>query len=215
MKRCLAAVALAAASLSLGCDVCGSQQACGVVASADDGGVSGGNPCHPQEGAAYPTNGCGFGKGLLMDDYAWTGRLTGISSPVTTLKLHDLYNPDGSKPAKYMFITVSAFWCQACKDEAKHLNALLDKYGSRVLIMTDIAQKVDRSITDQSDVDVWIKSFALRTAVVTDPGFVLQNFFEPSTMPLDLIVDLKTMTIVYDTTGAVLPSVESFLDSLP
>jgi hypothetical protein len=211
----LAVVGSSVAIASAGCDVCGSQQECGVIAATNDGAVSGGNPCHPQDGAPYPTTGCGFGKGLVIDDYAWTGRLAGISSPVTTLKLHDYYNPDGSKPAKYLFMTVSAFWCQACKDEAKHLNALFDKYAGRVLVVTDIAQKVDRSITDQTDVDVWIKSFALHTAVVTDPGFVLQNFFEPSTMPLDLIIDLKTMTVVYDTTGAVLPSVESFLDSAP
>jgi hypothetical protein len=203
-------VGLAVSIAAVGCDVCGSQQECGAV-----GSIDGGPPCHPQGGAPYPSNGCGFAEGLLMDDYAWTGRLAGITSPVTTLALHDYYNPDGSKPNKYMFITVSAFWCQACEDEAKHLNAMLDQYGPKgVIIVTDIAQKVDRSATTQTDVDAWIKSFALRTAVVSDgTDFVLQNFFNPSTMPLDLIIDLRTMQVVYEATGSVLPSVQAFLDN--
>ena len=212
-----ALTALFAAGVSLaGCDVCGSKDTCGITPPpiADGGEAGTDRPCHPQGGAPYPTNGCGLAEGLLIDDYTWTGRLAGISSPTTTLTLHDYYNPDGTKPMKFMFITVSAYWCQACKDEAKHLNDMLDKYGPKgVMIVTDIAQKVDRAITDQGDVDVWIKSFALRTAVVTDPDFILQNFFDPSTMPLDLIVDLRTMQVVYDTTGSVLPSVQAFLDT--
>ena len=214
MKSATLGLILSGAIALAGCDICGSQHACGAAVDVPDGGLDGGPPCHPQGGAPYPASGCGFSQGLLIDDYTWTGRLAGISSPTTALNLHDYYNPDGTKPIKYIFVTVSAFWCQACKDEAKHLNAMLDTYGSRgVMIVTDIAQKVDRSLTDQTDVDVWIKSFNLRTAVVTDPEFVLQNFFDPSTMPLDMVIDTRTMQVVFDTTGSVLPSVEAFLDN--
>lgn len=177
--------------------------------------TSGGNPCHPTGGASYPKSGCGTNKGQLIDDYSWTGRLAGISSPVTTLDLHDYYNPDGSKPGKFMFITVSAFWCQACKDEAKQLNGVLTTYGPKgVVIVTDIAQKLDKRPADATDVDTWIQTYALNTSVVTDPDFVLQTFFDPSTMPLDLIVDLKTMQIVFKTIGSALPDVTAFLDSV-
>lgn len=208
----------AAIGLLVGCDICKTESEClPAAASSDDAGETGAGaaPCHPQAGALYPSNGCGVTKGALIDDYTWTGRLTGISSPVTTLTLHDYYNPDGSKPTRFMFITVSAFWCQACKDEAKQLNGLYSTYGPRgVMVVTDIAQKIDKSPTDQNDVDVWIKTFNLKTAVVNDPDFVLQVFFDPSTMPLDLIIDLKTMEIVYKATGSALPSITSFLDSV-
>jgi len=197
------------------CDVCGSKQECGVELAPSDANDETGAPCTAQDDAGYPASGCGTVVGSIIDDFEWTGRLSGITSPVTTLRLHDYYNPDGSKPTKFMFITVSAFWCQACKDEAKDLNGVLTKYGGKgVMVVTDIAQKVDTSIADAGDVDVWIKTFGLQTAVVNDPGFVLQKFFNPSTMPLDLIIDLRTMRIVYKTTGAVLPSVEAFLDSV-
>ena len=207
VRIALASLAVTSA-LFFGCDVCRSQLECGVVGAPDASGV-----CGLPADAGYPSN-PGFGINEVIADYTWTGRLSGISSPTTTLSLHDYYNPDCSKPLKYMFITVSAFWCQACKDEATHLNDMLAKYGPKgVIIVTDIAQRLDRSITTQTDVDAWIESFHLQTAVVTDPGFQLQAFFDPSTMPLDLIIDLRTMTVVYDTTGSVLPSVESFLDS--
>lgn len=176
---------------------------------------TGSAPCHPTGGASYPTTGCGTNAGQLIDDYSWKGRLGGLSSPVTTLNMHDYYNPDGSKQYRYMFITVSAFWCSACKDEASHLNDVQSKYGPKgVFVVTDIAQKADQSPADPNDVDAWIKAYGLNTGVVTDPDFALSAFFKPSQMPLDLIIDLKTMTIVQKAIGGALPSITAYLDSV-
>jgi len=185
--------------------------------SSSGGTTNGGNgaACHPQAGASYPATGCGYNLGDVVDDYSWTGRLAGISSPVTTLNLHDYYNPDGSKQYRYMLITVSAFWCQACKDEAPQLAGVQTKYGPKgVFVMTDIAQKIDQSLADQGDVDAWINAYKMTTAVVTDSDFVLSAFFKPSQMPLDLIIDLKTMKIVQKAIGAALPSMTAYLDSV-
>ena len=166
-------------------------------------------------GAAYAKGPCGTDAPLPIANYAFTGRLAGIDSPITTFHLADYYNPDGAKPYKYLFVTVSAFWCGGCKEEAKQLNTMKDTYGPKgVFIMTDLAQKLDQQPSDQNDLDVWIKSYALQTAVVNDPDFALSRFFDVAQMPLNLVVDLKTMVILKKFVGADLPAVLAYLDTI-
>jgi thiol-disulfide isomerase/thioredoxin len=175
---------------------------------------TGGDKCKGN-GAAYPTGNCGNAVGSIIANYTFTGRPAGLDSPTQTIKFSDWYNPDGSKPAKFLVINVSALWCAYCKEEAGQIGALKDKYGPKgVVFLTDLAEKLDQSPADQGDVDAWIKTYGLTTAVVNDPDFVFGAFFEKSKMPLNMIIDLKTMTIVLKIVGSDLPSVTAKLDSL-
>ena len=187
----------------------------GCSSSTDDGGTPT-DKCKAA-GTNYPTTGCGTEIGSVIANYTFTGRLKGKDTPTAaTIRLSDFYDPDGSKGNRYLVINVSALWCVYCKEEAKQLPGLKTTYGPKgVLFMTDLAQKLDSSAADQADVDAWISSFALDTTVVNDPTFVLGSaFFDPAKMPLNLIVDLKTMKIVLKVIGSDLPTVTAKLDAL-
>ena len=81
--------------------------------------------------------------------------------------------------------------------------------------MTDLAQKLDSSAADQGDVDAWVTAYNLDTTVVNDPTFQLgAAFFDPAKMPLNLLIDLKTMKILQKSTGENLPEVTAQLDKL-
>ena len=203
----LASLALLTASFAV--------PALGCSSSADDPGATT-DKCKAA-GTNYPTTGCGTEVGSVIANYTFTGRLKGKDTPTAaSIRLSDFYDPDGSKGNRFLVINVSALWCVYCKEEAKQLPALKTTYGPKgVLFMTDLAQKLDSSAADQADVDAWISSFALDTTVVNDPTFVLGSaFFDPAKMPLNLIVDLKTMKIVLKVIGSDLPTVTAKLDAL-
>lgn len=198
-----AAAALALSSTSFGCS-----------SSSDAGPTTSTDKCKAA-GTSYPTTGCGTTAGATLVNYSFKGRMTGIASPSQTVTMNDLYDPDGKKGNRFLYFNAAAFWCANCKEDAKQLVAMNAKYGPKgVKIMTVVMQKSDRSPADDSDVDAWINTFKLDSIVVSDPTQLLGAFFDVNTMPLNVIVDLKTMKIVKVSTGADLPGVQAQLDAL-
>jgi thiol-disulfide isomerase/thioredoxin len=192
--------------------VLGSVAAC---SSSSAGGTSGFS-CRPSGGSeAYPAEtGCGTEAGEVLADYSFTGRLAGPSSAQKTIKMSDFYDPDGKKGYSYMVVNVSAFWCQFCKEEAPSFANLDAQYKSKgVVWFTVVEQDADRSPASNDRVDAWITAYNLVTPAVSDPQQVLSGFFNPDLMPLNMIVDLKTMKIVKKVTGSQLPQVQSELDA--
>jgi hypothetical protein len=165
----------------------------------------------------YPTCGCGTQSGNLIDDYEFQGKNAasgGVAAPKQTIRLGDFFDPDGKKGNRFLVLSVSALWCVACKNEATQLPALHAKYGSKgVVFMTDLMQSASPKPSTDTDLDLWIKSFKLDTWVVRDDLQVLASFFDPSQMPLNMIIDLKTMQMVKVFIGASLDKIESELDS--
>ncbi len=193
--------------------------AAALVAACSSGGAAGttgGNlPCRPSGGTeAYPAEtGCGTEAGDVVADYSFPGRLAGATSPRGTIKLSDYYDPGGTKGLRYLVVDVSAFWCSYCKEEAPQLAALDAKYKAQgVVWFTIVAQDINRAVATDTDVDAWIKAYSLVTPAVADPGQNLTSFFDPNQMPLNMIVDLKTMKIVTKITGSGLQQVQTELD---
>jgi thiol-disulfide isomerase/thioredoxin len=186
-------------------------------ASAGTTGTTGGNlACRPSGGTeAYPAEtGCGTEAGDIIADYSFQGRAAGATSPRGAIKLSDYYDPAGSKGLRYLVVDVSAFWCSYCKEEAPQLASLDAKYKARgVVWLTVVAQDGSRGVATDTDVDAWIKAYALVTPAVSDPGQNLTSFFDPNQMPLNMIVDLKTMKIVAKITGSGLQQVQTQLDA--
>jgi hypothetical protein len=209
MKRLAFGAVIAGASwLSVGC---GDPVYPHVV---DDAGVS--NPCaNASDTPGYPTSGCGTTKGQKISNFAFTGRKAGLASPVGTIHLGDWFDPTGASGVRYLAIGVSSFWCVNCKLEAPQLASLKARYGGAVAFFTDVAQTASRDATSQSDVDAWIGAYHLQTAAGSDGAtFALAAFFDPNQMPLSIIVDVRTMTIVTIDVGGSVSSLQAELDSL-
>jgi thiol-disulfide isomerase/thioredoxin len=188
------------------------------MACSSGGGTpaTGGATCQPNGGtAAYPSGGCGTEQGDTIANLSFSGRPQGGTSARTTIQFSDYYNPTGdTTKARYLVIDVSALWCTYCKDEAPQLATLKQKYGTSVVFFTDLAQNEMSAPATDADVDAWITAYKLVTPIATDPMFQLGAYFDPTSMPLNMIVDLKTMKIVTKITGSGLPQVQSELDTL-
>lgn len=184
--------------------------------SSSSSGVSAGFSCRPSGVAeAYPLEtGCGTEAGDVLANYSFTGRLTGSTSARQTIKMSDFHDPDGKKGLSYMVVNVSAFWCQYCKEEAPELAKLDAAYKSKgVVWLTVVEQDADRAPATDAQVDAWISTYGLVTPAVGDPQQILSGFFNPDLMPLNMIIDLKTMKIVKKITSTNLPQVQAELDA--
>jgi thiol-disulfide isomerase/thioredoxin len=192
---------------------------CAMACSSSGGGSSattGTMDCQPpgSTGTYLTGSTCGTEVGDTIANLAFKGRASGITSPQVTMQLSDWYDPDGKKGLTYLVIDVSALWCTYCKEEAPQIAGMAAKYGPKgVVFFTDVAQDANRNNATDADVDAWIQTYKMVTPVGTDPNFALGAFFDPNSMPLNMIIDLRTMTIVKKITGEGLPQVQAELDS--
>jgi thiol-disulfide isomerase/thioredoxin len=143
---------------------------------------------------AYPIGTCGIQVGATIANLTFTGKNGGDTSPQQTFALADFYDPTGSKGRKILVIDVSALWCTACKEEMKQLPKNMADYGPKgVTFMTVLAENSSNAPASAADVDTWIKSFHLTNIVVNDPTLSTEAFFDRASMPLNMIIDLRTM----------------------
>jgi thiol-disulfide isomerase/thioredoxin len=175
-----------------------------------------GATCRPPPGGTEPypaETGCGTEPGQTLANYSFQGRASGISSPRGTIKFSDYYDPTGTKYT-YLVINVSAIWCTYCKQEAPQLAQMNQTYGPHgVVFLTVVEQDASRAPATDADVDNWITAYGLVTPAVSDPNQVMTSFFNPDLMPLNMIIDAKTMQIVKKITGSGLPQVQAELNT--
>jgi thiol-disulfide isomerase/thioredoxin len=164
-----------------------------------EGGTA--NNCQAN-GATYPAGPCGINKGQPIADLVFQGKTGGTSAPTTTVTFDSLYDPTGSKGNKLLLLDVSALWCMACKGEAMAMPTLETSYaGKGVVFMTVVAENDSNDPASAADVDSWITAYGLTSLVVDDPTLSTEAYFDRSQMPLNMIVDLRTMTIVTKLVG--------------
>jgi thiol-disulfide isomerase/thioredoxin len=166
-------------------------------------------------GCVYPAGPYGTDPGSVIEDHTFTGRkngvLTGEGEKISLCDFHSMR----ASGKKLLVLNVAAFWCSPCKEEAKELvSTLQPKYGPKgVEFLSIVLEKVDRTPTELSDIDTWIKTFHMTFAVADDPDGYVTRFFMKDSMPLNMVIDLETMQIVSKTIGAHLDDVQSVLDS--
>ena len=81
-----------------------------------------------------------------------------------------------------------------------------------VRFMTLLLERADGSVASQDDVDALIRTYALDTTTANDPKELATLFFAKSSMPLNLIIDLRTMKIVNKIIGAGASTVRTSID---
>lgn len=169
-------------------------------------------PCR-SEGAVYPQSDCGYEVGKVIPNYAFEGRTDGIDSPRVTVHLADLYDPTGTKGARFLLVNSTALWCIYCAEETRALPGMKVDYSPKgVRFMTLVVEDRDGTPASPAVVDDFIRTYSLTTIVVSDPLEVTTLFFDKNAMPLNMIVDLRTMRIVKKIVGGSWSTVRSSLD---
>lgn len=115
-----------------------------------------------------------------------------------------------------LWVMVSAGWCTPCQKEvSKTQNEYaLNQVDQRVAIL-NILTETDNLSEPATDAFIkkWIQSFNLTFPVGMDPSFKLGAYFDVKAVPFNMLIETKTMKIIYRETGENLPGVGAKIQS--
>jgi hypothetical protein len=123
-----------------------------------------------------------------------------------TVRLSDFYNPDGRSDLKLLVVNAAAVWCSVCRSEYADMNtnATYTTFRAKgVQILGTLFQDDSYFPAQPSDLKRWGASadFNVTFPFVLDPGFKMGAYFSSDATPLNMLVDVRTMTIVSVTMG--------------
>jgi thiol-disulfide isomerase/thioredoxin len=149
----------------------------------------------------------GNNPGSIIPDKTWDAFLPSAPVGVTgKVSLHDFYDPDGTRGINALVIITSAEWCGACMSEAMTLEGKIkSKWGPDgvmvVELMLEDTQQNRAVPMVTAAADRWRAKFSLTDmAVGIDPAFTYAHS-GTNGLPLNVIVDPRTMTMVSRTDG--------------
>ena len=176
----------------------------GVECSAGCEGVSEGSSSYP--GGPYASDENVEGK--TLPDLTFTTPDGGTTS------FSDLRSA-GDKTL--MLISTTAGWCTACIEEQPKLEGFYQKYGCDGLeVLVAIFEDLNFNPAQAANAKEWQTQYGLSFPVVADTDNALSDFYDTGAAPLNMLVDLCTMEVLYSGVGfdesAVTAIIESKLD---
>lgn len=142
---------------------------------------------------SYPTGPYGVAQGDVIEALSFTTADDG------TYGLADIFaDPDTS----LLLLSTAAGWCTACIEEQGALEELTATYGAEGLaVMVALFEDRDYQPATPGLAGEWQQEHALTFPVVADPEFVLADYYDTALTPMNMIVDVNTMTILRISTG--------------
>ncbi|MBK7581036.1 MAG: TlpA family protein disulfide reductase [Myxococcales bacterium] len=176
---------------------------------ADDAGNTAGYPSGPY--AKDIKGDIGLVLGDLSFQQGWLDPKTAgyDTAKLAPISLSDFYDPDGSKGNEILLFNTAAGWCGACKNEhegtgtnpslGEHAASLAPR-GFRVLSV--LFEDGNFNPAQEKHLVAWAKSYETNFPFALDPENQLGGTFGvDQTAPLNLVVDAKTMKVLFGTTG--------------
>jgi len=198
---------LMAILLAAGCSSSSNGATADAGAAAEDSSVNADADTDADEAEAGPANGCvypsgpyGTAVGKVPDpSMTWQGFAPGATT-VSTLKITDLYDCDGSRGINAIVIDSAAQWCVACQYYAPYIPTWMSPKGDNWTALG--VQYLNLIIQDNADdpgtvttAQQWRDQFKLTSIyVVADPT----DSFPTNSLPNELLIDPRTMKIVHD-----------------
>jgi hypothetical protein len=150
--------------------------------------------------AGYPAGPYGVKVNDVLDPTLnWQGFAPGATTP-STVRITDLYDPDGSKKINAILIDSAGQWCVACQGIAMEIPTWLspkgDNYtGLGIEILNLVIQNNDYEPATITTAQQWRSLFSLTSIYVTaDPS----DTFPTDELPYELLVDPRTMKVVHN-----------------
>ncbi len=170
----------------------------------------------PSPWAPYPAGPYGTKRGATIENLSFMGwkhpDLAGYdTNKFETIRLSDFYDPDGKKGVKLLAINASAVWCSVCRREYQEMKindtyATLHPLGLEILgtLFEDNASYPARPV----DLKNWsaLSTHSVKFPMGLDPSFKLGEYFDSDATPLNMLIDVRTMTIVQITMGITDPT---------
>lgn len=164
----------------------------------------------------YPKGPYGVEVGEVFADLALEGYLREAVGTATVgygpVKLSDLRKVAG---ARYLLFSVGAEWCGACRTEARELAAAAEGWAEQGgLVLGVIIQDAAGKATGQAEIDNWAERYGTNYSLAADPQARVGQRFAIDTLPLNLILDLKTMKVLKKSVGDNPQLLEAFGEQL-
>ncbi len=116
----------------------------------------------------------------------------------------------------FMLINIAAEWCQGCRVEAQQIPGLYEPWANnRGYVMSVITQDARSGPALKRHLDAWISTYPINYTMVHDPQGFIDNEIGPAVLPLNIIIDLRTMEILYLVYGEDFAVFETFEGLLP
>jgi len=213
--RKLTILAILVIGLAFGCDSGGEGNEGGGVDTVEGGEdteapgediVLGEDSFVPQPGD-YPAPPFGKTVGTVIEDHSFL-----IPGENTVVKLSDYFE---HPTKKVLLINASAGWCGACKQEAAELNVTFAEYEAKGFdILYTLFEDWNGGPVTEEFYDGWMAQHGGDYLTVLDPEFELGIYFNVEATPMNMLVDLETMTIVWLETGFNSFALKAKLDEL-
>ncbi|HKO52488.1 MAG TPA: TlpA disulfide reductase family protein [Polyangiaceae bacterium] len=216
MKLAIATLLLAATCSLPGCSSSPLAPASGSDTGDDHGGGPSGNAGAgavkaTSSWAPYPAGPYGTGRGATIQNLSFSGwrhpDLAGYDpAKFETVRLSDFYDPDSHTGVKLLAINASAVWCSVCRAEYQDMRRT-DVYASLrpsgLEILGTLFEDNGFYPAQPQDLKNWgsLAAHSVKFPLGLDPGFKLGAYFDSDATPLNMLIDVRDMTIVQITMG--------------
>lgn len=138
-----------------------------------------------------------------------------------TVSLADMYDPDGTKGIKLIYVNGFAKWCPPCKAEFAYMNANGTYATYRAKGMEFLAAMIeDANLSAPSgpgpakpiDIRDWADAYDVGFPLVIDPNRSLGSFFAADAFPSAFLIDARTMRVTDKVVGGDMEALLALFD---
>jgi len=161
--------------------------------------------------ADYPAGPYGTARGAVIQNLEFLGwKQPDLANYDTAsfehVRLSDFYDPDGHSDVKLLAVNASAVWCAVCRAEYEDMNtnAIYATYRAKgVEFLGTLFEDNSYFPAQPADLTRWgqLSTHDVKFPLVLDPGFKMGAYFDSDATPLNMVIDVRTMTIVLLTMG--------------
>lgn len=158
---------------------------------------------------AYPPPPYGNTTGTVAANMRFAGWLDPLAAAYdptqsSVVEFAQFYDPDNTKDVEFLLVSAVAVWCGVCQQEYADLDSaqVYKKMRPRGVQMLGILfEDNDGQPAAYSDLKNWASAFRVGFPFVLDPSFNSGVYFDRSATPMNMLIDAKTMKIVWVITG--------------
>ena len=139
--------------------------------------------------------------GDTMEDLAMVGKLDANKDDSLAGEKLQLIRLSQFKSAKVILLSVAAGWCSPCQQETKLFITLLKSLGPKGLVVVQaliqgVAKTSPPTPPDLTLLNNWIQSLNALGAIGIDPAMISDRYNTKGTVPMNMIIDAKSMKIM-------------------
>jgi hypothetical protein len=208
----LPSLATAALFAVLGCSSQALEPSAGSPGGVDE--PDPGAPLEPEgdfRAVSYPVGPYGTEVGSVIANLSFMGWRDPVAadydgSALERVSFSDFYDPDGEKGVEVIVVNSSAVWCTVCQTELADMKeaAVYSRFrqAGAEIVGTLFEDAVGDPATPD-DLTLWGKGTQRSIAfpLVLDPGLKMGAYFTSDATPLNLVIDARTMRILYSFMG--------------